>query len=166
MSSPVVKFQLHRVGVMLIIAGALIFSALVFFAGALVGSRASQATLARPALPSIAAPAFPPPAIAKPPVPPISTASMPVAAMTSSAEPQQAFALRVGAFATEEEAKASVAELATRQLQARIVPLPTSGSTILYTVCVGHYTTRDAAVTMAAALAKDHGLDASVVPAP
>ena len=74
--------------------------------------------------------------------------------------------MRVGAFATEEEAKASVAELATRQLQARIVPLPTSGSTILYTVCVGHYTTRDAAVTTAAALSKDHGLDASVVPAP
>ena len=165
MSSPVVKFQLHRVGVMLVAAGALIFSALVFFAGTLVGSRASQATLARPALPSTAAPAFPPPAIAKP-VPQIASASMPAAATTSSAEPQQAFALRVGAFATEEEAKASVADLATRQLQARIVPLPTSGATILYTVCLGHYTTRDAAVTTAAALAKDHGLDASVVPAP
>lgn len=169
----VVKFQLHRIGVVLLAVGTLVFTVLVFVAGWIAGSARTKAALAvpkvaltrpappavpKPALPKIAAPAtaslFPAPAGKPAPAPPV----------TDSAAPEL-FTLRVAAFATEEEAKARVAELAARNLEATIVPMPTSSATILYSVCIGKYAGRLAAADAADALAKQHGLDAAVVPA-
>ena len=166
---------LHRMGIVLLVVGTLVFTVLVFVAGWIAGSARTKATfrpavtLAKPAVPAVPKPAVPkiaaPSTAALFPAPAAKPAAAPTPAATDSAAPEL-FTLRVAAFATEEEAKARVAELAARNLEATIVPMPTSSATILYSVCIGQYPGRIAAADAADALAKQHGLDAAVVPVP
>lgn len=167
----VVKFQLHRIGVVLLAIGTLVFSVLVFVAGWIAGSARTKATLAPPSvtLAKPALPAAPKPTLPKIPatasVLPVAKAAAPPPPVAAGSAAPEMFTLRVAAFATEEQAKARVAELAARNLEATIVPMPTSSATILYAVCIGRYAGRIAAADAADALAKQHGLDAAVVAA-
>jgi cell division septation protein DedD len=142
-----VTFRLHRQGVIFIIIGSILAAVLIFIGGCVFGMRR------RPALPSL-------PATAR--------AGSAPAAVTATAPKQpegELLAVRVGVFDSEEEAKALAQKLSARKLEAAILPLTTTGGVQLYTVQVGHYTTRAAASAAAAALADEHGLKPAVVAA-
>jgi len=167
-----VTFRLHRKGVVLLALGAVLLGVLLYMAGCLVGQRrggaarlgrpaglpkvaAPAAALKRPALRAPAAPALP----AAPAVPPVPAASLVPAA-------PQAFALRAGAFTDEAEAKALVQDLASRGLQASLVPVPAGGGAVLQTVLLGRYASREEAAAALAELARREGISAVVVAAP
>lgn len=138
-----VTFRLHRSGVVLLVVCGVIVAVLLFAAGWIGGMQHV------PAAPPVGrAEARPTPPPAPPPTP---------------APVEEPLTLRLGAFVTEEEAKAFVQSLAARKIDAAIIPIP-SGSATVYTVLSGHYTTHDAAVAAAASLEKQ-GLDAVIVPA-
>jgi hypothetical protein len=139
-----VTFRLHRSGLILLVVCALIVAVLLFAAGWIGGMQHVGAGFSPPG-PAKAGPHVPPPA---PPAPPPARAEEPLA-------------LRLGAFVTEEEAKAFVQSLAARKIDAAIIPVP-SGSATVYTVLSGHYTTHDAAAAAAASMEKQ-GLDAVIV---
>jgi hypothetical protein len=71
--------------------------------------------------------------------------------------------LRLGAFATPEEAKAFAQELAARGLQPVVASLPARGDVVLHTVCAGRYGNRSEAVAAASDLGQRQGLAAAVV---
>lgn len=163
MKHTMVTFRLHKTGVLLVIGGALLLGVLIFAAGYLAAARRGPALPKVPQLPAAAA--LPLPATAPPPSP--SSAAVPPAAAAASspaAPAAESFTLRVAAFATEQEAKASADGLAARGFQASVVPVPTGGATVLYTVRVGSYSTRAAAAAMADRLSKEHAIEAAVIP--
>jgi cell division septation protein DedD len=159
-----VSFRLHRIGVILLIVGSLFLAVLIFAAGYLAGMKRGAVNIAKPKVPAIPTIALPTlPTAAKPAV--AASAGPSSAASTSSASTDESLALRVGAFISEEDAKASVQQLAVYKLQGVIVPVAVDGGP-LYTVQVGHYTSREAAAKAAEKMEKEHGLQAAVVPAP
>ncbi|MBV9496730.1 MAG: SPOR domain-containing protein [Acidobacteria bacterium] len=142
-----ITFRLHRSGLILLVICALIVAALLFAAGWMGGM---QYTSSRPA-PVVAAAAATPP----PPPPVAATTGVPIET------PSDPFALRLGAFTAEDDAKAFVQSLATRKIDAAIYPM-TNGTATVYIVRTGRYATHEEAAAAAAAMGKQ-GLDAVIV---
>jgi cell division septation protein DedD len=143
MKHSMVTFRLHRTAVIFIIIGSLLAAVLIFAGGYFLGMR-------RRDVPSA----------------PIAAAAPPPAAATAAPAPKADFlSVRVGMFDSEEEAKALAQRLASRKLDAVVVPMTTSEGVKLFTVEVGQYTTRVAAAAAAASLKDDEGLQGAVVPA-
>lgn len=149
MKHAIVTFRLHRRGVILLAVGAVLLGALLFAAGCLTGMRRAGRTSAA------AAPAVPA-------VPRI--AAQPAKSAETPAEPEDAYALRVGTFADEAEAKTLADELAAAGHKPAIAPMETSGGVLLHTVRIGPYATREAASEAASGLAR-RGVSSVIVPA-
>lgn len=142
-----ITFRLHRSGLVLLVICALLVAALLFAAGWMGGV---QYTSSRSA-PLVAAAAAQP----VPPAATTTTSGVPIEA------PSDPFALRLGAFTAEDDAKAFVQSLATRKIDAAIYPM-TNGAATVYIVRTGRYATHEEAAAAAAALGKQ-GLDAVIV---
>jgi cell division protein FtsN len=165
MKHTMVTFRLHKLALLLVIAGALLLGVLLFAAGYL------SASVKAAALPNVTAAAVPPLPLTKPaaaPAPdtaaPPAPAAAPATPPSAAAPPAETFALRVGAFADEQAAKESVKALADRGFAATIVAVAAGGATVLYTVRIGSYPTRAAAAAAADKLSREHGIDAAVIP--
>jgi cell division septation protein DedD len=161
-----VTFRLHRRGVFLIAVGAVVMGALLFAAGYLTALRRgsekdlkdtkdTKDTVRRPSLQSLQ-----------------SLRSFPESPAgekkESPATPHiedEAFTLRVGAFADETEAKALVQELTERGHKPTVVPVTTRSGVVLHTVRTGRYASREEAVRAAAELARKQGISSAVVAA-
>ena len=135
----------------MIAGGAVLIAVLIFAAGYLLGAR--HDSVAGGLLP-VAAPPFVKPAVAAPPPPSPVTRERPTPA-----------ALRFGVYATPEEAKAAVDQLAGQEVAAKLVELPTSSGAMLYVVRSAPYPSRDVAVAAAAELEKKLGRAVAVIPA-
>ncbi|HWM91302.1 MAG TPA: SPOR domain-containing protein [Thermoanaerobaculia bacterium] len=157
MKHTMVTFRLHRKGVVLVALGSVLLGTLLFMAGCLAGQlRAAKAPIL-PSLPSV------PTTPAVPAIPPIANGKQ-------QSEPKdhiekEAFALRVGAFADEEAAKAYVQELTARGHQPSVVAETTQGGVLLHTVRIGRYADRGKASEAASELARKEGISSAVVPA-
>lgn len=149
MPHSMVTFRLHRRGVILLIVFAVIIAACLYAAGYLT-AKWREGRARRPSAKS--------PAVAK--------TGPPAKASARTTEPRTSLTLRISLHTTEEEAKAQVASLTTSGLKPAIVLMPatTSGVT-LYSVCVGHYTTRSDASRAAGELQSQLGLSPVIVPA-
>lgn len=144
MKHSMLTFRLHRKGVILVSIGAVLMGFLMFAAGYL-------AALRRPVVPAAA----PAPKIEKP------------EKQESAAKPHiedEAFTLRVGAFADEAEAKAFVEEMTARGHEPKAAAMARNG-VVLHMVLIGRYAGRDAAAEAAAELKRKEGIAAAVVPA-
>jgi cell division septation protein DedD len=149
MKGEIVTFQLHRIGVALLVIGSLLLAVLIFAAGYITGT----ATIKPPSSATRnAQPAAPPPP---------TTTTAPATAPAPTEEP---LALRVGMFANEDDARALVQQLAAAGMKPSIVTIQSSAA-VLYTVQVGPYKTRAEADAAAAALQKQQGIGVVVVPA-
>jgi len=143
-----ITFRLHRKGVILIALGAVLIGFLLFAAGYLTARR-SAGTLPAPSHP----------VVQKKPE---------AEKKESAAKPHiedEAFALRVGAFADEAEVKAYVQELAARGHQTVVVPMAVENGIVLHTVLIGRYASRDEASSAAAEMKRKEGISSAVVPA-
>ena len=139
-----VTFRLHRKGVAMVAVGAVLQGALLFAAGYLAGTRHSP-----------------------PPVPKPAPQEQKPAKQESAAKPHiedEAFTLRVGAFADEAEAKAFVQELTARGHKPVVAAVAQNG-VVLHMVLIGRYMGRDAAAEAAAELTRKEGIFSAVVPA-
>lgn len=144
MKHKMVTFRLHRKGVVLVSIGAVLMAFLLFAAGYLTALRRPVAPAAAPA-----------PKIEKP------------EKQESAAKPHiedEAFTLRVGAFADEAEAKAFVDEMTARGHEPAVAAMARNG-VVLHMVLIGRYTGRDAAAEAAAELKRKEGISSAVVPA-
>lgn len=144
MKHAMVTFRLHRKGVALVSIGAVLMGFLMFAAGYLAALRRST----------------PPPA---PPAPKIEKPKT----QQSAAKPHiedEAFTLRVGAFADEAEAKAFVQEMTARGHEPLVAATAQNG-VVLHMVLIGRYAGRDAAAAAAAELKRKEGILSAVVPA-
>jgi septal ring-binding cell division protein DamX len=169
-----ITFRLHRNGVVLLALGGLLLGLLLFMAGCLVGERRGVPGVKLPGVqaPGVQAPAvqasaatglsLPAPALSLP-APPALPAAPALPGTPAPAAPQEVLTLRLGAFATLEEAKAFGQELAARGLQPVVASLPARGDVVLHTVCAGRYGDRSAAAAAASDLAQRQGLAAAVV---
>ena len=147
MKHSMVTFRLHRKGVALVAIGAILQGTLMFAAGYLAASRH---------------------AVPKPAVAPAPQKEEPPK-QESAAKPHiedEAFTLRVGAFADEADAKAFVQEMAARGRQAVVVPWTSRSGVVLQTVTIGQYNGRDEAASAAAELKAKEGISSAVVSAP
>lgn len=166
MKHTMITFQLHRRGVIVLALGAVFVGALLFAAGFMSARLPDRLTRnprpqAKPVL-HAAALATPAKQLTVPRTP-AASAVTPAAAKPMAKS--DAFSIRVAMFVAEPEAKAFVQELAARKIESAIVPIGTSSATVLYTVQAGRFATRDEAAAAVAALARDQGLNGSVVPA-
>lgn len=143
-----ITFRLHRKGVVLVALGAVLMGALLFAAGYLTARRRPLAQV--PARPAASAPKH-----------------GKTEKQESAAKPHiedEAFTLRVGAFADEADAKAFVQELTGRGLKPVVAAVAQKG-VLLHTVLIGRYAGRDAAASAAAELKRKEGISAAVIPA-
>jgi len=150
MKHKMITFRLHRKGVVLLSIGAVLMGTLLFATGYLTAQRRS--------LPQAALPSVPASEKEKPEKP---------EKQESAATPHiedEAFTLRVGAFADEAEAKACVQELAVRGHKASVATVARNGI-VLHLVLLGSYAGRDAAAEAAAELKRKEGIASAVVPA-
>jgi cell division septation protein DedD len=176
MQHTMVTFQLHRKGVVLLALGAVLLGTLLYMAGCLAGQR--RGTVAASSLPSMpkrpSAPKLPPAPALKPPS--VKAPAVPLAALGVPGVPRnpavravpampETFALRAGTFADEAEAKPVVEELTGRGLQASVVPVKTSAGTVLHTVMIGRFASREEAAAAAAELERQEGISTVVVAA-
>ncbi len=141
-----ITWRLHRKGVVLISIGAVLMGFLMFSAGYLTALR-------RP-IPPAAAPA------------PAQKKAEPEK-QESAGKPHiedEAFTLRVGAFADEADAKALVQEMTARGYKPGVTPVAQNG-VVLHMVLIGRYLGRDAAAEAAAELKRKEGIFSAVVPA-
>jgi len=151
-----VTIRLHRIGVILIVIGVLLF-AILLFAGGYIAGRVQGKKIALKT-PEVKLPALPVPANTAPPA----TAS---AAGGGGATPNaEVFTIRAGTYATEADAKAVVARLATRKLDATIEPRTTSEGTNFFVVFAGRFPDRSEAEKQASTLAEEEHLDTTVLP--
>ena len=144
MKHSMITWRLHRKGVVLLSVGAVLMGFLMFSAGYLTALR-------RP-IPPAAAPA---PNKIKP------------EKQESAEKPHiedEAFTLRVGAFADEADAKAFVQELTARGHKPAVAPVAQNG-VMLHMVLIGRYLGRDAAAEAAAELKRKEGIFSAVIPA-
>lgn len=144
MKHSMITWRLHRKGVVLVSIGAVLMGFLMFAAGYLTALR-------RP-MPPAAAPA-----------PKKERAEK----QESKAKPHiedEAFTLRVGAFADEADAKAFVQELTARGHRPVVAAVAQNG-VVLHMVLIGRYMGRDAAAEAAAELKRKEGIFSAVVPA-
>lgn len=151
MAHKIVTFRLHVRGVALLVIGCVLLAVLIFAVGFLAGMRFRPPDVTKPSLPAgVSARAVALPAVAPP--------------ATDPNAPK--LALRVATFDSEDAAKASVQDLASRyKLEGTIVPEAAATGTV-YCVLVGRYASRQEAADAAAALQREHELSAVVVPAP
>ena len=150
MKGDMVTFQLHKIGVALLVVGSLLLAVLIFAAGYLTG------TAVQPS---------PPSATRNPqPATPVATTTTTTSQPAPPAQPDEPLALRVGMFANEDDAKALVQQLAAAGMKPTIVTIQSSAA-VLYTVQVGPYKTRQEADAAAATLQKQQGIGVVVVPA-
>ena len=150
MKHAMITFRLHRKGVVLVSIGAVLLGALLFAAGYLTARRAPVLNRKE-----IAAPA------------PEKKRSEKTAKQESAATPHiedEAFTLRVGAFADEADAKAYMQELAAHGHKTVVTPVARKGI-VLHMVLLGRYAGRDAAAEAAAELKRKDGIASAVVPA-
>ena len=144
MKHSMLTYRLHRKGVAFISIGAVLMGFLMFAAGYLTALR-------RP----IQAPAAP------------AQKKDTTEKQESAPKPHiedEAFTLRVGAFADEAEAKALVQELRARGHKPVVAAVAQNGI-LLHTVLIGRYMGRDAAASAAAELKRKEGIFSAVVPA-
>ena len=144
MKHSMVTWRLHRKGVALVSVGAVLMGFLMFAAGYLTALR-------RPIPPAAA---------------PVQKKAEPEK-QESAAKPHiedEAFTLRVGAFADEADAKAMVQELAAHGHKSTVAPVAQKGI-VLHMVLLGRYAGRDAAAEAAAELKRKDGITSAVVPA-
>ena len=174
MQHTMVTFELHRKGVVLLALGAILLGTLLYMAGCLAGQRRGTAAALsgpslpkRPSVPKLpAAPALKPPSVKAPAVP-LAVPGIPAAPRAPAGPavpaPPVTFALRAGAFADEADAKPVVQELAGRGLQVSLVPVTTSAGTVLHTVLIGRFASREEAAAAASELDRQEGISAVVV---
>ncbi|HVG11061.1 MAG TPA: SPOR domain-containing protein [Thermoanaerobaculia bacterium] len=139
-----ITWRLHRKGVVLISIGAVLVGFLMFAAGYLTALSRS--------IPPAAAPAQKKDRTEK---------------QESAPKPHiedEAFTLRVGAFADEADAKAFVQEMTARGHKPVVAPVAQNG-VVLHMVLIGRYTGRDAAAAAAEELKQKEGILSAVVPA-
>lgn len=184
------NFVFDKKSFTLLIAGLTLAGGLLFFAGLLVGVNSglptgSQVAYTPPVLvkdpcpePQPAAPApvrpepepapqvarqEPPPVIEEEP-PPVQTASLP------EPEPEPAtrgpYSVQVGAFRSKENSDAVVRDLESRGYEPFVVPLTTRRRSVLHTVRIGRYTTREEALEAAADLREHEKLDTIIQRSP
>lgn len=175
MAHTIYTFTLHRLGVLLVAVGALFVAGLLFAAGWLVGSRqATPATSTAVAATVAAAPATTEPtsSAAAPPAAASTTPSAPPPAPTEAAPangsallPAVIFALEVGVFVGEEEAKGLVAALQQRGFEPVVVEQPGPRDHTLFRVMVGSYASRLEATQAAEAFFREENQRAVVVEA-
>lgn len=146
MKHSMITYRLHRKGVALISIGAVLMGFLMFAAGYLTALR-------------------------RPIQPPSATAPAQKKETTEKQESapkphieDEAFTLRVGAFADEAEAKVFVQELTARGHKPVVAAVAQNGI-LLHTVLIGRYMGRDAAASAAAELKRKEGIFSAVVPA-
>ncbi len=174
MAHTIYTFTLHRLGVLLVAVGALFVGGLLFAAGWLVGSRqAAPATSTAVAAP-VAAPATGEPT-SQAAVPPAAASTAPGAPPPASAEaapadgsallPATTFALEVGVFVGEEEAKGLVSALQQRGFEPVVVEQPGPRDHTLFRVMVGSYASRLEATQAAEAFFREEDKRAVVVEA-
>lgn len=158
-----VTFRLHRKGVVLITIGAVLLGGLLFAVGYLTALRRSRGidTPQTPQTPQITAPG-------KDEKDKKDDKDKKDAKKESPDTPHisdEVFALRVGAFADEADAKAFVEALTARGHQPVVVPVTTQNGVVLHTVQIGSYANRDEAAAAAEELKEKEELDSAVVPA-
>ena len=148
MKHSMITWRLHRKGVVLISVGAVLMGFLMFAAGYLTALRRSI-----------------------PPAPQAITAPAPKKEQTEKQESaekphieDEAFTLRVGAFADEADAKAFVQEMTARGHKPVVAPVAQNGIVLLM-VLIGRYAGRDAAASAAAELKRKERILSAVVPA-
>jgi septal ring-binding cell division protein DamX len=156
-----VTLRLHRIGVILIVIGVVLFSILIFFGGYIAGRvQGKKIALKKP---EVKLPALPVPANAAPAA--ATTSSTSAASgdggATSNAE---TFTIRAGTYGTETDAKAVVARLSARKLDATLESRTTSEGTNFFVVFAGRFTDRAEADKVASTLAEEEHLDTTVVP--
>jgi cell division septation protein DedD len=151
-----VTVQLHRSGVVFVVIGSLLLGGLLFAGGYLAGMR--HGSIAAPKAPAIPKPAR----TATLPAAVIAPGSPKSAATKPQAKPEQ-LAIRVGLFVSKEDATAFAQQLTARKLEAAIASSPTSNGATLYSVNVGHYTSRHEAAAAAQTMKRELGIDGAVV---
>ena len=154
MKGEIVTFQLHRIGVALLVIGSILLAVLIFAAGYISGTAATKPAAI------VSATRNPQPATQAPPT----TTTAPATTTAAATPAEEPLALRVGMFANEDDAKALVQQLAAAGMKPSIVTIQSSAA-VLYTVQVGPYKTRPEAEAAAAALQKQQGIGVVVVPA-
>jgi hypothetical protein len=157
----IVTFRLHRKGVWLVVIGGLFVAVLIFAAGYLVAYRrlrGGAGTISDSRFP-ISGKAVAP---AMPKIPAVPVTTLP-GNRKSEIGNRDSLTLRVGAYATEEEAKAAMQTLAAAGLKPALVAAPTSGGATLYLLHAGSYPSRAAAAAAVKELEK-RGIAATVVP--
>lgn len=150
MKHSMITLRLHRKGVVLVAVGAVLLGVLLFAAGYLTAQRVAAPPVPKPA-------AAPAPKKEKPDK------------QESAAKPHiedEAFTLRVGAFADEADAKAFVQEMTARGHPSVVVPWTSRSGFVLHTVTTGRYNGRDEAASAAGELKRKEGISSAVVPAP
>jgi cell division septation protein DedD len=141
-----ITWRLHRKGAILVCIGAVLMGFLMFAAGYLTALRRSVP----PAPQAIAAPVQKKDTTKK---------------QESTEKPHiqdEAFTLRVGAFADEADAKAFVQEMTARGHKPVVAPVAQNGI-VLHMVLIGRYAGRDAAAAAAAELKRKEGIFSAVV---
>jgi DedD protein len=178
------NFVFDKKSFALLIAGLTLAGGLLFFAGLLVGVNfglptGSQVVYTPPVLakdpcpepqptapapapvrpeptpaPQVARQEPPPPPVEEPP-PPVQTASFP------EPEPVEkgAYSVQVGAYRSKENSDAAVRDLESRGYDPFVVPMTTRRRSVLHTVRIGRYTTRQEALQAAADLREREKLD-------
>jgi cell division protein FtsN len=177
-----ITFRLHRGAVIALAIASLLLGVLLFAGGYVAAMLRYASPVTRPAIPSSSlltpvAPTTTAPAIQNlvPRADPFAATSTlaPVAPIPAPTPPSTTAApappvapstitLRFGVFGSEDEAKGSVADLATHGVRATIVVIHASEGALLYTTQGGEYSTRSAAVDAASQLERK-GLHAVVV---
>jgi septal ring-binding cell division protein DamX len=162
MAHQIVTWRLHRKGVILAVFALLVFSILVFAAGYMTALMRNPS--AKPVAAKTTTAAKPP--AATPGTAPTTTTTTQAAMTTRSAPPPSVpLTLRLAVFASEEEAKAYVKELAAVELKGTIAAMPTRDGPVLYAVESGQYKTRQEALAAAEILEREHAMRPTVVPA-
>jgi cell division septation protein DedD len=175
------NFVFDRKSFALLITGLTLAGGLLFFAGLLVGVNFGLPTgsqvvytppvLAKdpcpepqPAAPVRPAPEPPPQVVRQEPPPPVEEEPPPVqTASLSQPEPEPAetgpYSVQIGAFRSKENSDAVVRDLESRGYDPFVVPLTTRRRSVLHTVRIGRYTTREEALQAASDLREREKLD-------
>ncbi len=152
MKHSMITWRLHRKGAVLVAIGAVLMGFLMFAAGYLTALRRPIPAPKEKEEMEIAAPALKKEQTEK---------------QESAGKPHiedEAFTLRVGAFADEADAKAFVQEMTARGHKPVVAPVAQNG-VVLHMVLIGRYAGRDEAASAAAELKRKEGILSAVVPA-
>lgn len=159
-------FRLHRTGVILVAAGLLLFSILIFAAGYLSGLRRRPAAVAGPAATPTASSVMPVPSAIEPDTATVAPPTLEAAGVAPAAGPAVAPAgsltLQVGLFLSQEDAQEQANRLAAAKLPVNVTPTNMESGPV-YAVRIGQFVTRREAVATADELFRRYGISGSVV---